>query len=142
MPVVTGVLWCAAAASVAWWVLQFPQGAGAGTATVALQAAPPAQASAPMASPVARALGAVEAFGSAAPEATRYQLLGVIASSSGQGSALIGIDGQPPKAYRVGQSVAEGVVLQSLSAKQARLGGSVQGPALWTIQLPGSEKTP
>lgn len=143
MPCVTGLLWCAAAASAAWWFLQFPQGADAGSAPVARQAPGHAQASAQTGSPVGRALGAVVASAAeAAPQASRFQLMGVIASGSGQGSALIGVDGEPPKAYRAGQAVAEGVVLQSLTARQARLGSGTQGPALFTLSLPGADKAP
>jgi general secretion pathway protein C len=55
------------------------------------------------------------------PSSSQFKLLGVIASTKGQGSALIAVDGQPPKAYRVGQEVSEGVKLISLAPKQARL---------------------
>lgn len=47
--------------------------------------------------------------------------MGVIAASSGQGSALIGSDGQPPKAYREGQVVADGLTLADLSPRQVKL---------------------
>jgi len=92
---------------------------------------------------VGRALGAVVAPATeAAPQASRFQLMGVIASGSGQGSALIGVDGELPKAYRAGQAVAEGVVLQSLGSREARLGLGTQGPALFTLTLPGADKSP
>ena len=73
-------------------------------------------------------------------QSSRFELLGVVASASGQGSALIAVDGQPARAFKVGQTVADGVVLQSLGPKQAQLGASVQDTALFSISLPGNDK--
>jgi general secretion pathway protein C len=88
-----------------------------------------------------RALGVTAAISSSASDDGRWQLLGVIADASGQGSALIAMDGQAPKAYRVGQSVGEGLVLQSLGPKRAKLGATVNGPGQRELQLP-TDKTP
>jgi general secretion pathway protein C len=68
------------------------------------------------------------------------QLLGVIAGSSGQGSALLAIDGQAPKPFRVGQTVSDGLVLQRLDARRAQLGASLNGPTLRELQLPPLQK--
>jgi general secretion pathway protein C len=138
------LLWCAAAASAVFWVLNFPSGravqgvplvhsAGQATAASALQ--PSVY--------LARAWG-VQA---PAPEvsiaqSSRFQLWGVVAGASGQGSALIAVDGQPPRAFRVGQTVTDGVVLQSLGPKQAQLGVSAQGAVLFSLSLPGTDKAP
>jgi general secretion pathway protein C len=70
-----------------------------------------------------------------APSSVQYQLVGVIASTTGQGSALIAVDGQPPRAFRVGQEVSEGVKLVSLAPKQARLQSNGQDMVL---ELPSS----
>jgi general secretion pathway protein C len=75
-------------------------------------------------------------------QSSRFQLLGVVAGASGQGSALIALDGQPPRAFRVGQTVTDGVVLQSLGPKQAQLGVSALGAALFSLSLPGTDKAP
>ena len=56
--------------------------------------------------------------------------------NSGQGAALIAVDAQAPKALKVGQTVAEGWVLQSLGPRHARLAASVDGPALMTLDMP------
>ena len=88
-----------------------------------------------------RALGAQAVTASAETETGRLQLLGVIAGSSGQGRALIAVDGQAPKAYRVGQAVGQGLVLQNLTPKGAQLGATVDGPRLQVLQLP-VDKTP
>jgi general secretion pathway protein C len=71
---------------------------------------------------VARALGvAVPSTLQVAPTDSQFKLLGLISSASGRGSALIATDGQQPKAYRVGQSVKDDLLLVSLSATQAVL---------------------
>jgi general secretion pathway protein C len=75
-------------------------------------------------------------------QSSRFELLGVVAGASGQGSALIAVDGQPPRAFRVGQTVTDGVVLQGLGPKQAQLGSATQGAALFSLSLPGTDKTP
>ena len=53
--------------------------------------------------------------------ASRYRLVGVVASGPDRGAALIAVDGQPPKPYRVGAVLEGGLVLRSLAARQARL---------------------
>jgi general secretion pathway protein C len=88
-----------------------------------------------------RALGATAVATADAPQLERLQLLGVIASTSGQGSALIAVDDKAPKAYLVGQAVGEGLVLQNLSPKGAQLGATLDGPRLQVLQLP-ADKTP
>jgi general secretion pathway protein C len=75
-------------------------------------------------------------------QSSRFQLWGVVAGASGQGSALIGVDGQPPRAFRVGQTVTEGVVLQSLGPKKAKLGASAKGAAVFSLSLPVTDKAP
>lgn len=42
---------------------------------------------------------------------------GVIAGEDGTGAALLAVDGSAPRAYRVGQTLAPGVILESVSAK-------------------------
>lgn len=129
---VTGLVWCAAALSAGYWVLQWPAGPGrTGTPQT-----PMGEVAEPSAAGLSRALGATPVAAASAPEAGRLQLLGVIAGSTGQGSALIATDGQPPKAYRVGQTVAEGLVLQSLSPQRAQLGARLNGPVQRELQLP------
>ncbi len=138
------LLWSVAAASAVFWVLNFPSGS-------AVQGVPVVQ-SAGQASgspSVQASVHLARAWGVQAPlpevsiaQSSRFQLWGVVAGASGQGSALIAVDGQPPRAFRVGQTVTDGVVLQSLGAKQAQLGASAQGAALFSLSLPGTDKTP
>jgi general secretion pathway protein C len=75
----------------------------------------------------------------AAPAAQeRFKLLGVVAprSASGrQGLALIAVDGQPPKAWRVGAAVDERWTLLAVRHRQADLGPAGGAVAL-TLELP------
>ena len=130
----TLVVWAAAAAVVAYWALQF-----AGVSGPASQAPTVARSSAaePTVADVQKALGAASAPTTAPTDApSRFVLSGVVALNSGQGAALIAVDGQAPKAFKVGQSVADGLLLQSLGPRQARLAASVDGPALMTLEMP------
>ena len=133
-----------AAASVVFWVLKFPSGSG-------LQSVPVVQSTgqATAASPQQPSIHMARALGVQAPapevsiaQSSRFQLKGVVTGASGQGGALIAVDGQPPRAFMVGQSVTDGVVLQGLGPKQAQLGATVQGAALFSLSLPGSDKQP
>lgn len=118
-----GVLWLAAGLSAGYWALQ---AIGQGPISPLVATAAPVQAPEPSA--VARALGAVPAAPAAvagvAPAvdaASRYRLIGVVASGTDRGAALISVDGQPPKPYRVGALLEGGLLLKSLGARQARL---------------------
>lgn len=61
-----------------------------------------------------------------AAETSRFQLLGVVApkgaSTGGQGVALIAVDGQPAKAFRVGAVVDGDLVLREVRQRGADLG--------------------
>jgi general secretion pathway protein C len=130
----TLVVWAAAAAVAAYWALQF-----AGVSGPVSQAATVARSAAaePAVADVQKALGAASASTAAPTDASsRFVLSGVVALNSGQGAALIAVDAQAPKAFKVGQTVAEGWILQSLGPRQARLAASVDGPALMTLDMP------
>lgn len=129
------VLWAVAVASAAFWGLRMTAARGGQQApTVAM--APDAQAD-PAA--VARFLGATGAAPTAAAApalASRFVLTGVVAAASQRGAALIAVDGKPPKPYRVGSLVEEGLVLQSVAPRQAVLGPARDGPPAFTLELP------
>ena len=57
---------------------------------------------------------------SAAQAPSRFRLYGVIAGGDA-GSALIGIDGQPPRAVVVGEAVSPGVILRATGYKMVWL---------------------
>jgi general secretion pathway protein C len=123
---VTALIWLISVASVAYWVLQFPQAKSLQSYNIA-QNNPSfnPEATADVSAQLLRGFGGM----AAGPEvsivqSSRYQLLGVIASASGQGSALIAVDGQPPKPFKVGQTVQDDWVLSSLTARKASLKSS------------------
>jgi general secretion pathway protein C len=70
------------------------------------------------------------------PVASRFVLLGVAALGGSGGAALIGLDRQPPRPYRVGAVLDGGLVLQSVSRTTARLGPALQGPTTVELTLP------
>ena len=129
----TLVVWAAAAAVVDYWALQF-----AGVSGPASQAATVARSSAaePTVADVQKALGADSAPAAVVNANARFVLSGVVALSSGQGAALISVDAQGPKAFKVGQAVTDGLLLQSLGPRQARLAATRDGPTLNTLDMP------
>ena len=136
-PAVTATtgIWALAAASIVFWGLKL----GAPSDAIA----PPAVPSTPQAAAdpalVAQFLGAVstQAAVVAIPEAaSRFSLLGVIADSDGQGAALLVVDGKPAKPFRVGSTVVDGYVLQSVGTRAASLGAGLDAPTAFTLQLP------
>ena len=130
----TALLWAGAAAIVVFWGLRF-----AGSADAHSPVVPAAQAVQANAQALAKALGAVAlpaAGPVVAPVASRYALMGVVAGrESGAGAVVIAVSGQPARAVRVGDAVEDGVILQSLSTREARL-GPVSGPATTVLELP------
>ena len=122
---VAAALWLVAGLSLGYWVL-LAWGQSPVVPVAPVMAAPPP----PDASMVARALGAlpeaVQATAApsapvAVPLASRYVLSGVVAAGDAGGAALIGIDGQPPRPYRVGAALEGGLVLQAVSPRGVRL---------------------
>lgn len=135
MRLTTLALWLLAAASAVYWGLRLSTPVG-GLTVPAVFASPPA----PDVQAMARLLGGVVAVSPAAPVASiasRFALVGVLAGrQSGGGAALIAVDGQPAKPFRVGATVDAGLVLQSLGPRQVQLGASRGGPAALTLQIP------
>lgn len=130
----SALVWAAAAASVVYWVLLLM--APKSVPVVGLTSSPAVQSQSTPS--VAKALGDAATVSQAPIQnSAQYKLLGVIASGTGQGSALIALDGQPPKAFRVGQDVNDGLKLVSLTPRQARLRSSDQALVL-VLDLPAS----
>ena len=130
----TFALWALVAASAVYWGLKFTTPSGGAGAGVAIRnAAPPDPAA------IARLLGASPAAAATAPVASlssRFVLVGVVASTSHQGAALIAVDGRPARPYRVGASVDEGIIVQSVAGRRAVLAADTSGPPLVTLELP------
>lgn len=141
--VAAGVLWLAAGLSAGYWVLLV-----AGRTPVTPVAAAPTALPVVDAALVARALGVLPAVAptsvAQAPVAasSRYVLLGVVAVGTAQGAALIGVEGQPPRPYRVGAVLDGGLVLQSVGRSGVRLGPAREGPATVELSLPQTPANP
>ncbi|MEG2630919.1 MAG: type II secretion system protein N [Comamonas sp.] len=130
----TFILWAVAGACLVFWTLRLASPVEAAMVAVAAPG------------PVAvdlQALAQVLGAGPAAPTAqapvapSRYTLQGLLAGrDSGRGAAVIGVNGQPARAFPVGAQVDQGLVLQSVGVQQARLGPSRQGEATVTLELP------
>jgi general secretion pathway protein C len=130
----TFVLWGLAAASAVYWGMKLSSSPSTGPI------APPAP-NAPAGDPVAiaRVLGAAPSSPTAAPVASlssRFSLQGIVAGPDGGGAALISVDGKPPRPYRVGAAVDEGLVLQSVHPRRASIGATMQAPASINLELP------
>jgi general secretion pathway protein C len=139
---VTFFLSALAAASVGFWTLRWP------SPTPSTRLALPASAQASIdTAKLALLLGAATGQGSAEPVAPRaasaqYQLLGIISQGAKRGSALIGIDGQAPKPYRVGERLTDKWVLQSVQARSAVLASDVNAADGMRLELPPLPGTP
>lgn len=133
-PWVAGLLWLLAGLSAGYWGLRV-SGQGPWVPLAGL----PSSLLVAEVDGVARALGALSGAdaATAVPAAQpRLHLLGVIAQARGAGAALIAVDGQPPKPQMVGATVLDGLVLQAVGRRSARLGASLGGPTTLTLELP------
>jgi general secretion pathway protein C len=131
---VAAFLWFAAAGSGAFWALQLPQTRTAVDTPVVT--AGRAGAHVDLSAGLTRIWGLqTDAPAVYATQSVRYDLLGVVAEASGRGSALIAMDGKPPKAYRVGDQLSETTRLQSLGPREAVLSGptATAGPVILTL---------
>lgn len=128
------VVWALAAGSALFWGLKLATRPTAVPAQAQVAAAGPG-----LRGDLSRLLGAdpvpVAEPAPAAPSAdARFSLVGVVApraaQSAREGVALIAVDGQPARAYRIGAAVADGHVLSAVSARGATLGPRDGGPAV------------
>lgn len=130
---VTFALAALAAASALFWGLKWQN-----PSTPARVAPIMPQARAIDSTKVAFLLGARPASANAAPisTASNYKLLGVIAQGKQHGSALIAVEGAPPKPFRVGDTVANDLRLVSVAARSVTLGSGAPGEDGVTLTLP------
>jgi general secretion pathway protein C len=130
-------LWALAGASTVAWGIKLSGNPHAVTLPppTARQAAPVDPAA------LARLLGGTPAAAGApmaAPSlASHFHLLGVAAGAhSGQGAAVISIDGKPARSYRVGSTLEEGIVLQAVHGREAELGAPGRNEPMVVLQVP------
>ena len=116
------VVWAVVAGSVVLWWLHMPRPASVPQTPASLGQTPgDTQAR----GGVERALGHTRTVAATPDVQKRFVLLGVIAAPSGQGSALLAVDGQPATVFLPGQTIEPGWTLQAVSPETATL----QGPA-------------
>ena len=132
------VVWACVAGSAVFWGLRLfvaPQAVPPGTPVAALGASGGAD--------LARVLGedpspAVTEAEAQLPQSERFKLIGVLSPPASraqrEGVALIAIDDQPAKAYRIGAAIEGDTVLQAVQARGAVL-GTRDGVALVSLQL-------
>lgn len=131
---ITALLWAAAACAAVYWGLRFsstPEVAVPPVADVAPATDLPARQN-----DIARFLGATPATALPSEDLIpkRFSLVGVVTSGDG-GAALLTVDDEPAKPYRVGSKIGDSLVLQSVSPRQAVLAASMDGPPLQRLDL-------
>jgi general secretion pathway protein C len=127
------------AASVVFWAMRWP---ARETARELPLPAGNMEVPAASATVLARLLGAGSspAENVVAPDAaSRFRLIGVVGLGSGQGVALVSIDGKPPRPYRVGSVLEEGLMLQSVEPKRVALAHDARAPVLFRLDLPARQ---
>lgn len=136
------LLWALAAGTLVYWVLR----------VVGMSETPVAAATVTELSPsvsvadLAKALGPPTAaavapqaitIAPAAPDpSARMRLLGVVADRNSGGVALISIDGQAAKPYRVGSQIEDGYRLTKVAKRSATLSPAQSAGAAITLELP------
>lgn len=100
------LLWLLAAGSLTLWWLHMPKTDVEGVAVTQSSLGDMKPVSSQ--SSLERALGDAVHNGPVQNAPGRFKLLGVISSEKGAGSALIAVDGQPPRPFVVGQELSEG----------------------------------
>jgi general secretion pathway protein C len=128
-------VWALLGGSTMYWGLRLMPGP-AGVPGPALPALTPVADPPAAGHALGRMLGASPSLTSPlAGTAGRFVLLGVVAGPSGHGAALISVDGKPARTFRPGAPVGDGLVLQSVLARQATLGTAPGGPAAITLDM-------
>lgn len=103
----TLVMWCAVASAASFWLLQCltPQPDHMSALLPETPLYPPRQSS-----PLRRWLGSMPT------QALQVQVLGLIAAGPHHSSAILSVNGAPPTAYAVGQTLMEGMKLSNVMA--------------------------
>jgi general secretion pathway protein C len=142
---ITALLWMLAAASAFYWGSRMTGRGNAAVGPAAASAAPADNAPARQAA-IAKLLGAMPSVATAPlagpGPAERFVLLGVIASMTGKGAALISVDGQPARPLVPGAQIAPGYVLESVGRREAVLVDGAPVPVKTVLSLPALDATP
>jgi general secretion pathway protein C len=139
--VATFFLAAAAAASLAFWSLKWPTAARTDRITTP-ELAPPTIDSAKLAQLLGSGASGPGAPTPIANAAARYKLIGLIAQGSQRGSALIAVDGEPAKPFRVGELVTDGMLLQSVKVRSVTLAPEMTANQGVTLEMPAVPGAP
>ena len=134
--IVTFAIAALAAASVVYWGLKVWGVSTPSVPSAALVEPMPAVSSQAIARALGGGMAPVMTAASAAPAASRYSLIGVVAGRMRAGAALISVDGQDAKPVRVGNLVDNDMVLESVNGRQAVLSSSTGGTEKMTLEMP------
>ena len=149
----TFTLWAIVSLSVAGWGLKLwpiintaPLSISAQSAQSAVFESQGANASGALSPSVGTLLGAENKTLQKAPDMAlaRLSLVGLIQTGDDQGVALISIDGQTPKPYRIGSKVGDSLVLSSVEEKGVsfQAGLRLELPKKYAAQPSGSINVP
>lgn len=133
-------LWALAAMSATFWLLKVTGVSEAPVKAGAIGAETPAV----DVQNLARALGPAATLGAATADVppqtsdagARMRLLGVVAGRKSGGIALIAIEGQPPRPYRVGSQVDASHTLIRVATRSATLSPTQPDGQAFTLELP------
>ena len=129
------LVWAGVAFSAVVLLLHWSGGAEDGVSLVAgseqKQVLPEVDASA-----VSKALGAAPVQSASASLESRFVLVGVMDGGPTQGVALISVDGEAAKPYRLGQTVTDGFVVLATGPKKAELGPQLGAASSLVLELP------
>ena len=130
-----GVWTLTAAAGTAWVLALWPTDQRP-VATVAM-GSPAATDLAGLQADIGKVLGRQPEHVAAEPAlASRLGLWGVAQAGSSEAVALISVDGQTPKPVRRGSEVQPGLMLQSVTVNEARLGSSLNSAPTVVLPMP------
>jgi len=133
------LLWALAALSASFWFTQVSGTSHHATSATTLAPDVPAVQTADLArvfGPAGMASTTMSAAANPAVDAAaRLRLLGVVANRAQAGVALISVDGQPPRPYRVGSALEGGWKLQKVSTRSATLTSADSRAPTVTIEL-------
>jgi len=130
-----------AAASAAYWGLKVwgaSQPSRAGMVAIATASPVDPQALAQVLGGGAMALASNAAAATVA--STQYVLVGVVSDSASGGAALIAVDGQPAKPFRVGATVDGRLLLKSVTVRRAVLATALDAPSEIALELKVPDK--
>ena len=130
----TFAVWAIVAAGCVYWGLKIASRSPPIAAPALVRAPAPVDPAS-----VARLMGwnPVQSTAVIAPSlASRFVLQGVVTAGSHDGAALIAVDGNPSKPFRIGSTVDANLVLKTVEKRKVTLATSIDSPAVVTLELP------